>query len=237
MRTALRIRRPMILGVLTVCTIGLGACQTPMVQSGSEEIPHPVATIAEQEMDVFFTTDSAELTAEQLGRLEAFLDGVKPRQSSIIAIAGYADYRASERYNLALSERRVETVRRQIEALGYGDAQFETAAFGEADAAQPPVTPVVMSADRHAAVRIRVYRSVAPPCPNWSRSVTFDPQNLPSSNFGCATASNLAAMIADPRDLAEGRTLGPGDGAQAIGAIERYRTDEVKALNKELTSE
>jgi pilus assembly protein CpaD len=47
--------------------------------------------------------------------------------------------------------------------------------------------------------------ATVPNCPDWSD------KDLPmsegqSSNYGCATALNLAAMIADPNDLIRGRT-------------------------------
>ncbi len=39
-------------------------------------------------------------------------------------------------------------------------------------------------------------------------------------------------MIADPSDLAQGRTLGPADGTREAEAVVRYRTDKVKALQQ-----
>ena len=44
-----------------------------------------------------------------------------------------------------------------------------------------------------------------PNCPNWS-DTTGGERETQSSNFGCATNSNLAAMIANPIDLIHGRT-------------------------------
>ena len=37
-------------------------------------------------------------------------------------------------------------------------------------------------------------------------------------------------MIADPRDLQGGRTLGAAKGYREVGAVQRYRTDKVKEL-------
>ncbi|MDO6413171.1 CpaD family pilus assembly lipoprotein [Sphingomonas sp. BIUV-7] len=63
-----------------------------------------------------------------------------------------------------------------------------------------------------------------PNCPDWSD------RDLPmsegqSSNYGCATAVNLAAMIADPADLVRGRTdASTGtDPALAARAIKSWR--------------
>ena len=56
------------------------------------------------------------------------------------------------------------------------------------------------------------YLVTLPPCPDWSRQSGTDFANLPHSNFGCATQTNLGLMIAEPEDLVRGRKLAPADG-------------------------
>ncbi len=75
-------------------------------------------------------------------------------------------------------------------------------------------------------VRVVVSRAQAsvPGCPDWSRngSINFDQHT--SSDYGCSVNSNLAAMIADPRDLVQGKT---GDGltdpVRAAKPVTEYR--------------
>jgi pilus assembly protein CpaD len=61
-------------------------------------------------------------------------------------------------------------------------------------------------------------------CSDWSRGPTPEVDGSASSNYGCATNSNLAAMIANPNDLISGQT---GDqsrpGARSTKAIGDYR--------------
>jgi len=66
--------------------------------------------------------------------------------------------------------------------------------------------------------------AAVPRCPNWTKPPGNDFENTMHSDFGCATALDLAAMVADPRDLVEGRPLAPVVGDAAIWAIRRYRT-------------
>lgn len=56
-----------------------------------------------------------------------------------------------------------------------------------------------------------------PNCPNWNGEVGGERESQ-SSNFGCATSTNLAAMVADPADLLHGRSADtPADvGSRAI---------------------
>lgn len=60
-------------------------------------------------------------------------------------------------------------------------------------------------------------------CPNWEEDQVL-PRVSTSSNFGCATNSNLAAMVADPNDLVEGRTGSvDSSGSTASRAVRVYR--------------
>lgn len=67
-----------------------------------------------------------------------------------------------------------------------------------------PVTPGALTPGR---ARVVLTRSVAhvPGCPDWSAKSDMNYNNAMSPNYGCATNSNVAAMIADPQDLLEGR--------------------------------
>ncbi len=63
----------------------------------------------------------------------------------------------------------------------------------------------------------------------------------PEPKSGCAVNASLGYMVADPRDLVKGRTLGPADGEMASKAVENYRNPESdegqnKALTLELTT-
>ena len=71
------------------------------------------------------------------------------------------------------------------------------------------------------------YAVMLPPCPDWSKTSPGDFTNQTSSNFGCANAVNLGMMVANPADLANGRTLEAKNGEPAVKAVDRYLTDKV----------
>ena len=88
--------------------------------------------------------------------------------------------------------------------------------------------------------RIRVsYASLAvhgPECGDWSDKLARDPKNIPYRNFGCATQRNLAAMVANPRDLVEPRGMTPRDSARRdviMGKYVRGDTTIAKKGNEE----
>lgn len=66
-------------------------------------------------------------------------------------------------------------------------------------------------------------------CGNWKGLGARDRANMRSPNFGCATQNNIAAMIADPRDLVEPAGAAPPDAAARIRGIRAYREGEVTA--------
>lgn len=67
-------------------------------------------------------------------------------------------------------------------------------------------------------------RATVPGCPDWSKKSDFNPNNGLSSNYGCATNSNLAAMVANPEDLLRGAdTAGSTVTMSASKAIDAYR--------------
>jgi pilus assembly protein CpaD len=76
-------------------------------------------------------------------------------------------------------------------------------------------------------VRVVASRSTAsvPGCPNWAPAEIAATGNT-SSNYGCATNSNLAAMIANPNDLVQGQDGSAQGAATATRAINSYRKVE-----------
>lgn len=67
---------------------------------------------------------------------------------------------------------------------------------------------------------------IPPECPDWSKRADADPANEESSNLGCATATNLGLMVANPQDLVRGRAPGPADGATGARRYRSYREGE-----------
>ena len=95
--------------------------------------------------------------------------------------------------------------------------------YGLALSEHAPVTEGFVEPGR---TRVVVTRSIAtvPGCPDWSDNGDGNYANATSRNYGCATNSNLAAMVANPEDLVRGQQ---SDGRPVVtksnSAIEAYR--------------
>lgn len=65
------------------------------------------------------------------------------------------------------------------------------------------------------------------PCPDWSKSSAINYTNSNHSNFGCATAGNIAAQLESPSDLYEGHGSASPDAEITTHAVEQYRADRI----------
>ncbi|MBK7857782.1 MAG: OmpA family protein [Archangiaceae bacterium] len=78
-----------------------------------------------------FGFDEASLTEADRTMLEKVAFALRSRPTITIRIAGHADERGTEEYNLALGQRRAEVARKFLLALGVTPEQVETLTFGE----------------------------------------------------------------------------------------------------------
>jgi pilus assembly protein CpaD len=85
-------------------------------------------------------------------------------------------------------------------------------------AADAPAVPVRVGFSRLVAV--------GPRCADLWSDLTRTGDNGPHAGFGCATAANLAAQIANPRDLVAPRAGYPADAARRAHVIQAYRKGE-----------
>lgn len=67
------------------------------------------------------------------------------------------------------------------------------------------------------------YEASTASCGDWSSNLSLSASNRVSANFGCAVQHNVAAQIADPRDLAAPQAMTPGDAARRAVVYDNYK--------------
>ncbi len=87
---------------------------------------------------------------------------------------------------------------------------------GPYDASGARLAPLVLS--------YRTWEAVVPDCPDLSQVQmgNADTNGAPR-NFGCAVATNLAAMLADPSDLIGEQPMDPSDATRRTVVFSKYR--------------
>lgn len=138
--------------LIAVAALFLSACATTKTRSNSlEEVPaepaqaqpaasEPVAADpAEAPTEalpcaltrVHFAFDSNLLDAAARDALAETARCIAQKRIPVVVIEGHADERGTEAYNIALGQRRAESVRSYLKKLGVG-ARLDAVSFGEA---------------------------------------------------------------------------------------------------------
>jgi pilus assembly protein CpaD len=76
------------------------------------------------------------------------------------------------------------------------------------------------------------YQANAAPCGDWSENLAFTLDNKTSANLGCSVQHNVAAMVADPRDLMGPSTMGGADADRRTTVITNYEKGTPSAATK-----
>lgn len=80
---------------------------------------------------IYFELDSSEVPESGRVVIEAHALYLSEHSGALITLEGHADERGSREYNIALGERRAETVRKLMTLLGATDPQIRTISYGE----------------------------------------------------------------------------------------------------------
>lgn len=105
------------------------------------------ATLAER---VHFAVDRADLSPEARTTLAAKAEVMRTSPNVKLRIAGHADERGSDEYNLALSKRRAAEARRFLMQQGIDSIRLETAGYGEEQPLDPTSTEPAWAMNRRA---------------------------------------------------------------------------------------
>ena len=97
--------------------------------SGMSSLDDPTSLLSVR--IIYFEYDSSDVKSEDRTTVEAHAAYLVENPGTIITLEGHADERGSREYNLALGERRAQTVRRQMTLIGALPDQIRTVSYGE----------------------------------------------------------------------------------------------------------
>lgn len=108
-----------------------------------------------------------------------------------------------------------------LEAQGVPPYQVQVVTYLAPD----PRAPVLVGFD--------TVRAAVPQCGTSWTNLGRTGANAGYANFGCAVNANLAAQIADPRDIVSPRAIQPGSAARRAVVFDKYRLGEPTAATRE----
>ncbi len=80
-------------------------------------------------------------------------------------------------------------------------------------------------------VNVISYRAKALKCNQSWENVAATAANQPYANFGCDVTANLAAQVADPRDLDHPHSADPADAGRKSDVLGKYRTGKITSAD------
>ncbi|HWQ87234.1 CpaD family pilus assembly protein [Brevundimonas sp.] len=120
-----------------------------------------------------------------------------------------------------VSSSQAYAVRAALQAAGVPAERIQVAAYSAPD----PRAPVLAGFET---VRARI-----PNCALEPRDLGRRFSNQSSTGFGCAVTANMAAQIADPRDILGARAMTPADSGRAAVVFDRYRRGQASSTPQE----
>jgi len=196
-----------------------GSCASPMndqtVPVADPAANHPIVVEPSyQSVRFSFSVSNAGLMPDDAAKFDAFV----------------ADYMARGNGAITVS----------VPAGGYANATISY--FGErlADRGVPRSrvlvgTRQVTDGDNRVELGFVGYGAHAANCEpggDWSVNMARTEGNYPMPNFGCAVQNNIAAMVADPRDLLQPRDMGDASATRRKNVVGHYDKGEVTSATK-----
>jgi pilus assembly protein CpaD len=173
---------------------------------------HPITVEPSfRDLKVQFAGGTEGMTAEDAAKFDAFL----------------ADYRVHGNGSLGISVPNGAPSRAAITYFGE-----RAAASGISRDKILVSTHDVANNDFRVDVSYIAYSAHTQACGDWSENEAFTLDNVTPKNFGCSVQQNIAAMVADPRDLLGPGAMGPGDTARRAVLMDHYEKGEITQADK-----
>jgi len=122
------------------------------VQSDYLATQKPYLQTATGLQDVFFDYDSSKVRSDTRGTLDSNSGYIINNASTLklVAVEGYCDIRGTEEYNLALGQRRAESVKSYLVGVGVSPAIIQAVSKGETEQWAPGATEYAYQQNRRA---------------------------------------------------------------------------------------
>lgn len=175
-------------------------------------------------------TAHVEQTPDQVA-LAVHAEGLSPAQRKALSdfagrwrIAGGGAVTVtapSDAANPEVARTMAYAVQSHLEVMGVPSDHIRLSSYQSGD----PRAPVLASFDKAVAV--------GPDCSGGWDNLTSTMSNEPYHHFGCALTANLAAQVADPRDLVTPPDLAAGDNSRRQVVLAKYREGKATASEKD----
>ncbi|RZJ03985.1 MAG: pilus assembly protein CpaD [Brevundimonas sp.] len=202
-----------------VLALGLGSAGcTPMV--GSDPMA-PLTPLARYSLQVEPGLDRIALAVHDQGLSNNQRDAISQLAARYSA-SGYGAVKVEAPAGEdPAAVQQAYAVRAALQSAGVPGDRIEIAAY----AAPDPRAPVLAG--------FETVRASIPNCALQGASLGPRYSNQSTANLGCAITANMAAQIADPRDILGARAMTPADSGRAAVVFDNYRKGQASSTPQE----
>ena len=203
-----------------ILALGLGAAGCSSVRVGSDPLA-PVSPLSRYALQVEPGLDRIALAVHDQGLSANQRDAI----SQLAARYGASGYGAikveAPSGEDPAAVQQAYAVRGALQAAGVPGDRIQIAAY----AAPDPRAPVLAG--------FETVRASIPNCAPGAGNLGSRFSNQSSNGFGCSVTANMAAQIADPRDILGARPMTPADSGRAAVVFDNYRKGEPSSTPQE----
>ena len=105
--------------------------------------------------DILFAVDSSSLSANSMRSLDEFASVMQEYPKTAILVQGFTDSTGSEQHNLALSERRANSVMNHLGMRGVDQSRMDATGYGEAYPVSDNSTPAGREQNRRVEILVK----------------------------------------------------------------------------------
>jgi len=164
-----------------------------------------------QRLEVPVASGDVSLSAVSRAQLQRFAGGYLRYGHGALVLSTPSGGANASAASILANETRRALVESGVSYAAVAGSSYD--ASGRADA------PIILSFLR--------YEAQAPECaPLWEQDLAHQSNNQPWESFGCATVSNIAALVEDPADLLRPRDEDPRDSGRRDTVMDAYRAGE-----------
>jgi pilus assembly protein CpaD len=209
--------RALLAAMLTASAAGCASTpkHNPAAQSQGLTTEQFTAKVDSHQDQILLAAHADGVSAAQARALSGLVDRWRDTGGGPIVIQA-PSHGGGEAYRSAIA------IQDALAGLGVRDTLIKLVGY---DASTAQGAPMIVS--------FASYEATGPKCGlDWD-SFTKSATNKPNNNFGCAVTANIAAMVANPADLAGPRPEDPSDAQRRDTVLGKYRTGAVTSTVKD----
>jgi pilus assembly protein CpaD len=194
-----------------------GSCAVPPTNDGKSivedgAVNHPIEVEpAYQSMKLYYSPADTGISPADQARFDSFVADYQDHGNGSIAVSAPAGIN---------SKAMIGFFAQRINDMGVPKDHILVASHDAPDG------------DMRVEINYVSYQAHTDKCGDWSENLAYSADNLTPKNFGCSVQHNIAAQVADPRDLLGPRPMDAASAVRRAAAMNNYEKGAITSSAK-----